>query len=106
MPELKVPVAFCQLDGTVAGGAPATFVTEPVVMRMGAHTETLSFIVTPGMEGPLILGMAWLLKWKPYVNWRKQILKFRQQNSEETPRGALVNPTSPIPLKEELGRAK
>lgn len=89
----------------MAGGAPATFVTEPVVMRMGAHIETLSFIVTLGMEGPLILGMAWLLKWKPYVNWKKQILKFRQQNSDETTRGALANPTSLTPSKEELGGA-
>lgn len=37
--ELKVPVAFCKLDGTVEGGAPTTFVTEPVVMRMGTHRD-------------------------------------------------------------------
>lgn len=32
--QLKTSVAFSQLDGTLAGGAPATFVTEPVQMKM------------------------------------------------------------------------
>lgn len=56
-------VAFCHLDGSVVGGAPATFITKPIEMRMGTHTETLRFIVVPGMEErPLILTLAWLLK--------------------------------------------
>lgn len=38
------------------------FITKPVEMRMGAQTETLSFIVAPGMKRPVILGLAWLLK--------------------------------------------
>lgn len=37
--QLKVPVAFCQLDGSVAGAAPATFITEPIEMKMGEKTD-------------------------------------------------------------------
>lgn len=60
--ELKVPVAFCQLDGSITEGAQMTFVTEPVEMKMGSHKETLSFIVVPGMDRPIVVGLAWLLK--------------------------------------------
>lgn len=31
----------------------AIFVTKPIEMRMGAHRETLSFIVVPGMRDHL-----------------------------------------------------
>lgn len=71
--EPKVPMAFCQLDGSVAAATPTTFVTEPVEMRLGAHTETLSFIVVSGMERPLVLGLVWLLKWNSYVNSRRRL---------------------------------
>lgn len=65
---LKVPVAFCQLDGSVAGSILAMFVTELVEMQMGSHTETLSFIVASEMECPWVLELAWLKKWNPYLN--------------------------------------
>lgn len=48
--------------GWVSSEGEAMFVTESMEMGIGAHTETLSFIVAPGMEQPLVLGLAWLLK--------------------------------------------
>lgn len=53
--------------GSVAREDP-TFITKPVEMRMGAQVESLNFIVDPGMERPLVLGLSWLLKWNFYVN--------------------------------------
>lgn len=47
--RLKIPIAFCQLHGSVAGEGPAHFVTKLVEMGIGSHTETLSFIMVPGM---------------------------------------------------------
>lgn len=44
------------------------FVTKPIEMWMGGHLETLSFIVAPGMQRPLVLELAWLRRWNPYVN--------------------------------------
>lgn len=37
--HVKVPIAFCQLDGSVAGGIPATFITEPIEVTMGANSD-------------------------------------------------------------------
>lgn len=59
------------------GGIPATFATESIRMQMGAHSEVMSFIIAPGMERLLVLGLVWLKKWNPYVNWRKGLLKFQ-----------------------------
>lgn len=59
------------------------FVTKPIEMRMGAHTKILSFIVAPGMERPLVLGLVWLLKRNPYINWRRRMLKIWQKSPEE-----------------------
>ncbi|KAG8124643.1 hypothetical protein E2320_019976 [Naja naja] len=73
--QLKVPVVFCQLDGSVAGGIPAIFITEAVELQIGAHTKTLSFKVAPGLERLLVLGLVWVLKQYHYVNWRKGLLK-------------------------------
>lgn len=61
-------MAFCQLDGTVAGGGVIHFIIETMEMQMGNHEETLRFIMAPRMERPLLLGLAWLQKWNPYVN--------------------------------------
>lgn len=78
--EPKVSMTFCQLDGSVAAPSarptnkPATFVTEPIEMRLGAHTETLSFIVVSGMERPLVLGLVWLPKWNSCMNSRRRLL--------------------------------
>lgn len=55
--ELKRPIAFTQLAGSVARGELATFLTKPVEMRVGAHVETIQLIVTPGMTETLILGL-------------------------------------------------
>lgn len=74
--RLKTQIAFCQLDGSVAGGIPATFTTVSLEMTMGSHSETLSFTVTPGMDRLLILGLDLLKKWNPQVDWRKGLLKF------------------------------
>lgn len=47
-------------------------------MRIGEHIETLSFIVALGMETPFVLGLACLLKWNLYINWRRKMLKIRR----------------------------
>lgn len=61
----------------VGGGIPATFVADPIAMQMGAHIETLGFIVAPGMEKPLVIGLVLLWKKSPYVNWKRGLLKIQ-----------------------------
>lgn len=48
---------------------------------MGSHTETLTFIMAPGMEWPLILGLTWLKKWNPLIDWRERRLKFPKKKT-------------------------
>lgn len=42
---LKVSLVFCQLDGSIEREIPVTFITKPIEMQMGVHTETLSFLL-------------------------------------------------------------
>lgn len=53
--QRKVQVAFCQLDGSIAGVASATFVTESIEMGVGAHMETLNIIVVSGTKSSFVL---------------------------------------------------
>lgn len=39
--ELKTPTDFSQLDRTVAGGVPATFLIEWVELKIGTHIEDI-----------------------------------------------------------------
>lgn len=75
--QLKTSIVFSQLDGTLAGGGPTS---KPVEMRMGPHKETINFIIAPGMDHPMVLGLAWLEKWNPSIDWRKNILNVHQRS--------------------------
>lgn len=57
--KLKWHMAFSQLDGLITGRVPATCLTKLVKIKVGAHLETIQFIVVLGMTEPMILGMAW-----------------------------------------------
>lgn len=64
---LRKPVWFKQVDGSLLGGVPATFITEPVQMELGEHWEVIRFVVVPSMMEAVILGLAWLDKWGPTI---------------------------------------
>ncbi|KAK9406808.1 hypothetical protein NXF25_005582 [Crotalus adamanteus] len=67
--RLKSPIRFEQVDGSLLGGAPTNWVTEPVRMEIGIHWEVIRFIVVPSMSESIILGLAWLDKWTPNMWW-------------------------------------
>lgn len=85
--RLETPIAFCQLDGSFAWGIPASFAARLLNLVKGSHSETLA----PGMEMPLVLGLAWLKKWNHIDDWREGCLKF-------------PNKRAPLPSKDENGR--
>lgn len=60
----------------MAGGEPATFATEPLEIVMRAHDKRLTFIVAPGMEWSVVLGVTWLKWWNPQVDWKEGTLRF------------------------------
>lgn len=57
------------MDGSTLGGASATYVTEFVRLEIGEHWESIQFIIVERMIDPIILGLAWLDKWKPTIWW-------------------------------------
>lgn len=69
--------------GLPGGGAPATHVTEPVQLGIGEHWECLRFVVVDVMIEPIILGLAWLDKWKPTIWWEGGYRKLRLELSPE-----------------------
>lgn len=79
--RLKTPIVFCQLDGYVAGAILANFATKSLNLLMGSHSKTLVFIMTPGIEWPLVLGLTWLKKRNPIVDWREGCLKFTKKSA-------------------------
>lgn len=60
-----------QVDGSIIGGLPTSYLTKPVHLTLGTHQETNQFVVAPKMAEAMILGLAWLSQWKPIVHWGK-----------------------------------
>lgn len=50
---------------------------EPLEIAMGGHNERLTFIVAPGMEWSMVLGLTWLKWWNLQVNWKEGTLIFQ-----------------------------
>ncbi|KAK9391826.1 hypothetical protein NXF25_017413 [Crotalus adamanteus] len=67
--KLSRPISFEQVDGSLLGGEPASYVTELVSLEMQEHRELLRFIVIPSMTEDVILGLAWLDRWQPVIWW-------------------------------------
>ncbi|KAG8147950.1 hypothetical protein E2320_001384, partial [Naja naja] len=65
--QLRKPIRFEQVDGSILGGTPATHRTEMVRMDMGHHWEKISFVVVNHMTEAVILGLSWLDKWCPTI---------------------------------------
>lgn len=64
------------MDGSLLVGAPATQVTEPVRLEIGEHREDIRVIIVERIIEPIILGLAWLDKWKPNM-WEDGFRKLR-----------------------------
>lgn len=58
-----------QIDGSMLGGLTASYLTEPVHLRLGDHKETIQFIEVSKMAEAMILGLSWLTKWSPVIHW-------------------------------------
>ncbi|KAK9395445.1 retrotransposon-derived protein PEG10 [Crotalus adamanteus] len=69
--QLSKPMRFEQADGSLMGGTLITQLTEPLRLEIGAHWEFIRFLVAPKMTEAVILGLAWLDKWKPFIWWEK-----------------------------------
>lgn len=63
--------------------------TATLDLRIGAHIETLSFFITPlAAENPVILGIPWLRKHNPHIDWLTLDVSFRNYGPVCLPTGA------------------
>lgn len=62
---------FKQVDSSLVGSLAASYLTEPVHLRLGDHQETIWFMFAPNMAEEVILGLPWLAKWSPKIHWEK-----------------------------------
>lgn len=47
----------------------ATYLTEPVELKVSTHVETIQFIIASVMTEAMVLGLLWWRKWNPSINW-------------------------------------
>lgn len=52
------------------------FVTAPIEFRIGDHLEQIVFYVGSFPKTPIILGMPWLERHNPSIDWRNRIITF------------------------------
>ena len=53
-----------------------SFETIPIWLCLGSHKERISFDVMPSLSYPLIIGLPWLERHNPVVDWQKRHLSF------------------------------
>lgn len=58
MRKLYHLMKFEQVNSSLVGGLPASYLTEPVHLRLGNYKETIRFVVAPKMAEAMILGLS------------------------------------------------
>lgn len=96
--RLRTPIRFEQMDGSILGGSPATWVTEPIRLEIREYWELIRFIIVDSIIKLIILGLAWLDKWKPTIWWEGGYRKLRLELGPEPRVGSPNEQTKGIHL--------
>jgi hypothetical protein len=75
MTELDVPITANNADGTENAHGKITHYVE-LQMGIGSHQERIKFLVTSLGKARIFIGMDWLLKHNPEIDWRTQKIVF------------------------------
>ena len=70
---LKSAVVLIGFEGT-SGSKISTKVNVP--LKIGNHSEILSAFVVPNSKYDLVLGLPWLEKHSPFIDWKEHTLTF------------------------------
>uniref|UniRef100_A0A803SSG0 ribonuclease H n=1 Tax=Anolis carolinensis TaxID=28377 RepID=A0A803SSG0_ANOCA len=79
---LDSPIAFSQLDGSVATGEVSTKEIREVPCKIGKWEGRISFVIAPIATYHVILGIPWLEQANPEVDWRGKSLAFKEQQTQ------------------------
>ena len=76
---LKYPIRVCSIDGSININGE---IKEKclIMFRCGDEEMTEWFLVTATGDQDLILGLPWLTKWNPIIDWREKTLEFCTSN--------------------------
>lgn len=72
----STPMLVQTVDGTPISSGPVTHITEVMDIKMGDHQEQIAFNIANLGVFPLILGIPWLRKHNPQIDWRKNRVVF------------------------------
>ncbi len=82
---------------TMANGSHARLVDEclsEIPLKIGQHEETVTLDITDLPKYDVVLGMAWLHRHNPTINWKTRTLEFTQCSANEL--GDRSSPKAPI----------
>ncbi len=72
------PYQLHMFNGQVPEDGRITRQTRPLPMNMkGGHHEEIVFDITKGANHAIVLGLPWLTKHNPVMDWKKKVLTFR-----------------------------
>lgn len=72
----KTPHNLEVIDGRPAISGPITHETSPIQLQIGQHSEEIAFNVTQLGRDSLILGISWLRRHNPGIDWPQDQLTF------------------------------
>jgi hypothetical protein len=75
MKKLDAHITANNADGTENAHGKITHYVE-LQMSIGSHQEKIKFLVTSLGKARIFIGMDWLLKHNPEINWRSQKIEF------------------------------
>uniref|UniRef100_A0A803TMJ7 ribonuclease H n=1 Tax=Anolis carolinensis TaxID=28377 RepID=A0A803TMJ7_ANOCA len=79
---LDSPIAFSQLDGSVAAGEVSTKEIQGIPCKIGKWEGRISFVIAPIATYNIILGIPWLEQANPEVDWRGKSMAFKEQQTQ------------------------
>lgn len=87
--HLKLPLKILQAPITLLGfegksGSQITERTSFSLLQIGRHSEEMSAFVIPESKYDLILGLPWLEKHSPFIDWKEHTLTFGERCLEST----------------------
>jgi hypothetical protein len=91
-----VPKKSCEFvnvaDGRSVESGVITHETEPISVQMNGHCSTVVFNIIQ-VAYPVILGLSWLAKHNPHVDWKTRQLKWNTHppSTVETPKTMHIN---------------
>ena len=75
----KVPEQVLTVDGSPFSSGPVTEMTVPLGVTFGSHQESVSFDLINSPNHTILLGLPWLIRHNPYINWATQTLSLSSQ---------------------------